>query len=161
LTASSLTAGGTLTASWTVTAPASSSGQLQTATLSAAATYTDAVSGQTVTDTAAQVPAPAITSVSPSTASAGQVVTVTGTGFGAKQDGSYLTFSDEGTNWGAPPDAATFSIDSWSDTQITFTVPQPSGDNGVWHVVPGSTATITVTSPLGTVSNTATLTIGN
>ncbi|HEV3171017.1 MAG TPA: TIM-barrel domain-containing protein [Actinocrinis sp.] len=160
-TASSLTAGGTLTASWSVTAPASSSGQLQTATLSAAATYTDAVSGQTVTDTAAQVPAPAITSVSPSTASAGQVVTVTGTGFGAKQDGSYLTFSDEGTNWGAPPDAATFSIDSWSDTQITFTVPQPSGDNGVWHVVPGSTATITVTSPLGTVSNTATLTIGN
>ena len=38
---------------------------------------------------------------------------------------SYLTFSDNGTNWGAPRDQATFTIDSWSDSAITFTVPQP------------------------------------
>lgn len=159
--ASSLGAGGSLTASWTVTAPASSSGEQQTATLSSAATYTDAATGQAVTDSAEQVPTPAITSVAPSTASAGDVVTVTGTGFGATQGGNYLTFSDDGTNWGAPPDSATFTIDSWSDDKITFTVPEPSGTNGTWHVDPGSTATITVTSSLGTVSNTGTVSIGS
>jgi alpha-glucosidase (family GH31 glycosyl hydrolase) len=159
--AGSVDAGGTLTASWTVTAPAASSGQVQAATLSSTATYTDAVTGQAVADNAEQVPTPAITSVSPSTASAGDVVTVTGSGFGATQGGNYLTFSDDGTNWGAPPDEATFTIDSWSDDKITFTVPEPSGTNGTWHVDPGSTATITVTSSLGTVSNTGTLAIGS
>jgi hypothetical protein len=160
-TASSLAAGGTLTASWSVTAPAAASGQQQQATLSTSATYTDAVTGQAETDTAQQVPTPAITSVEPSTASAGQTVTVTGTNFGADQDGSYLTFSDEGTNWGAPPDSATFTIDSWSDDKITFTMPEPSGTDGTWHVVPGSTGTITVTSPDGTVSDTGSITIGD
>ena len=159
--ADGLSAGGTLTASWAVTAPASSSGQSQNAALSANATYTDTASGQTVTDTADQVPTPVISSITPSTASAGQVVTVTGSGFGANRDGNYLTFSDDGTNWGAPPDSAAFTIDSWSDDKITFTVPEPSGDNGTWHVVPGSTATISVTSYIGTVSNTGALTIGN
>ena len=159
--AGDLAAGGTATASWTVTAPASSSGQQQAATLSSAATYTDAVTGQSVTDTADQVPTPAITSVTPSTASAGDVVTVTGTGFGATQGGNYLTFSDDGTNWGAPGDSADFTIDSWSDDKITFTVPEPSGTNGTWHVVPGSAGTITITSSLGTVSNTGSVTIGS
>jgi hypothetical protein len=88
------------------------------------------------------------------------VVTVTGANFGATQGSSYITFSDGGTNWGAPPDLATFSLDSWSDNQITFTVPSPSGSNGMWHVVPGSTATVIVTTADGT-SNTATLTIGS
>ena len=160
-TAATLSAGGTLTASWSVTAPTTVSGQSAQATLSANAAYTDAVTGQAETDTAQQVPTPAITSVAPSTASAGQTVTVTGTNFGTGQDGSYLTFSDDGTNWGAPPDAATFTIDSWSENQITFTVPEPSGTNGVWAVVPGSTATITVTSPDGVASNTGSVAIGD
>jgi hypothetical protein len=159
-TAGTLSAGGTLTASWSVTAPASASGQQQQATLSANATYTDAVTGQAETDTAQQVPTPAITAVAPATASAGQTVTVTGTNFGTGQDGSYLTFSDDGTNWGAPPDEATFTIDSWSENKITFTVPEPSGTNGVWAVVPGTTATMTVTNPDGVASNTGTVTIG-
>jgi uncharacterized protein DUF5110/alpha-galactosidase-like protein/IPT/TIG domain-containing protein len=160
-TASSLPADGTLTASWAVTAPTTPSGQQQQATLSASATYTDAVSGQTETDTAQQAPTPAITSVAPSTASAGQTVTVTGTNFGANQDGAYTTFSDDGTNWGAPPDSATFTLSSWSNNKITFTVPEPSGTNEIWHVVPGTTATVTVTSTNGVVSNTGTVTIGN
>jgi glucan 1,6-alpha-isomaltosidase len=158
-TASSIAAGSSLTGSWSVTAPAGS-GQTETATLSATARYTDAATGQPVTLTTQQQPTPAITSVSPSTASAGQVVTVSGANFGSAQGSSYLTFSDNGTNWGAPPDAATFSLDSWSDNQITFTVPSPSGTGGQWQVVPGSTATITVTTADGT-SNTATLTIGS
>ncbi len=92
----------------------------------------------------------------------GQVVTVSGVNFGATQGSSYITFSDGGTNWGAPPDTATFSLDSWSDNQITFTIPSPSS-SGAWHVVPGSTATatVTVTTSKGATSSTASLTIGS
>jgi glucan 1,4-alpha-glucosidase len=108
--------------------------------------------------TAAAPVLPAISAVSPTSASAGTQVTVTGTGFGATQGSGYLTFSDDGTNWGAPPDTATFTLDSWSNTAITFTVPTPSGSSGQFAVVPGSTATITVTDSVGT-SNTEDLAI--
>jgi hypothetical protein len=158
-TATSVAAGSSLTASWSVTAPSGGSGQ-EAATLSATASYTDAATGAAETLTAPQSPTPAITSVSPATASAGQVVTVSGVNFGATQGASYITFSDDGTNWGAPPDLATFSLGSWSDGKITLTVPSPSGTGGQWHVDPGSTATITVTTANGT-SNTAALTIGS
>jgi hypothetical protein len=159
-TAAGVASGSSLTASWSVTAPSSGTGQTQAATLSATAKYTDAATGQPVTLTTQQQPTPTITSVSPSTASAGQVVTVSGVNFGATQASSYITFSDDGTNWGAPPDTATFSLDSWSDDQITFTIPSPSGSGGQWHVVPGSTATVTVTTSNGT-SSAAPLTIGS
>jgi len=159
-TASSVAAGSSLTASWLVTAPAGAgSGQTEAATLSAKASYTDTATGAAESVTAQQTPTPVITSVSPGTASAGQVVTVSGANFGATQGSGYLTFSDDGTNWGAPPDTATFSLDSWSDDKITFTVPTPSA-GGVWHVDPGSTATVTVTTANGT-SSPATLAIGS
>ena len=103
---------------------------------------------------------PLITYTWPATAAAGQQVTVTGSGFGASQGSGYLTFSDSGTNWGAPPDLASFTIDSWSDSAITFTVPAPSGTNGQWAVTPGSTAGITVTTSTGT-SNATGITIGS
>jgi alpha-glucosidase (family GH31 glycosyl hydrolase) len=103
---------------------------------------------------------PLITFTSPATAAAGQRVTVTGSGFGASQGSGYVTFSDNGTNWGAPGDAATFTVDSWSDSAVTFTVPPPSGTSGQWAVTPGSTAAITVTSSAGT-SNTAKVAIGS
>ena len=103
---------------------------------------------------------PRITFTSPAKAAAGQRVTVTGSGFGASQGSSYLTFSDNGTNWGAPPDLATFTVDSWSDSAITFTVPQPSGTNGEWAVTPGTTAGITVTTAAGT-SNPTGVAIGS
>jgi IPT/TIG domain len=67
---------------------------------------------------------------------AGAQVTVTGSGLGTARGSSYLTFSDNGTNWGAPSDLASFTIDSWSDSAITFTVPTPSGTNGQWAVTP-------------------------
>jgi NPCBM-associated, NEW3 domain of alpha-galactosidase/IPT/TIG domain len=159
-TASSVASGSSLTASWSVTAPASPAGQTQEATLSATAHYTDDATGQPVSVSTRQAATPVISSVSPSTASPGQVVTVSGVDFGATQGDSYVTFSDDGTNWGAPPDQATFTVDSWSDDQVTFTVPSPSGSGGQWHVVPGSTATITVTTAQGT-SSPATLTIGS
>ena len=88
-------------------------------------------------------------------------MTINGVNFGATQDSSFITFSDDGTNWGAPGDAATFTLDSWSNDQITFTVPTPSGAGGQWHVVPGTaTVTVTVTTANGT-SAAATLTIGS
>ena len=97
---------------------------------------------------------PLITFASPATAAAGQQVTVTGSGFGASQGSGYLTFSDNGTNWGAPPDLASFTIDSWSDSAITFTVPSPSGTNGQWAVTPGTTATVSVSTAAGTSATT-------
>jgi hypothetical protein len=110
------------------------------------------------------VPVPVIVSVSPATASAGQLATVDGVGFGATQGNGYITFGDQGTGWGAPGCAATFSIDSWSESQVSFTVPLPSGPPSgpadLWHVVPGSVATITVTNSAGQTSSAATVVIG-
>ncbi len=98
-----------------------------------------------------------VTSVSPASATAGDVVTINGSGFGATQGTGYVAFSDNGTNWGAPGNVAAFQIDSWSDTQITFTVPTPSGTNGVFHVWPGTTAMVTVVNAAAQMSDTAAL----
>ncbi len=70
---------------------------------------------------------PVVTSLSTTSAQAGQQVTINGSGFGSSQGNGYVAFSDNGTNWGAPGNTATFTVDSWSDTAITFTVPTPSG----------------------------------
>jgi predicted alpha-1,2-mannosidase len=105
------------------------------------------------------LPAPVATSVSPSPASAGQVVTITGSGFGATQGSGYVAFSDNGTNWGSPGNTATFQVDSWSDTSITFTVPTPSGTNGEWAVYPGTDASAMVVNSSGGVSDSPVLEI--
>ena len=102
---------------------------------------------------------PVITSVSPATAKAGDSVTIAGSGFGATQGTGYVHFADNGTDWGEPSNAATFTVTSWSDAAITFTVPTPSGTNGQWHVAPGSTAMVTVVTGAGQVSDTAPLEI--
>jgi lysophospholipase L1-like esterase len=95
---------------------------------------------------------PRVRSVSPRTASAGQIVTIRGSGFGSAP--GYVQFSDAGTYWGSPVNDAAFQIDAWSDRAITFTVPEPSGG---WHVAPGTTATINVVDAAGAYSPTATL----
>jgi predicted alpha-1,2-mannosidase len=110
------------------------------------------------TSTAAQS-GPVITSVSPDTAKAGDTVTIHGTGFGATQGNGYVHFSDNGTDWGRPSDAASLTVSSWSDSSITFTVPTPSGANGATHVAPGSTAMVTVIDNTGHMSDTAPLDI--
>lgn len=110
--------------------------------------------------TSATAPAPpVIDSLSPWSASAGQQVTINGAGFGATQGSGYVSFSDGGVNWGAPGNAAAFQVDSWSDNAVTFTVPAPSGPNGVWHVSPGTPAWVTVVNSGGTASDTAVLEI--
>jgi hypothetical protein len=96
---------------------------------------------------------PVTTSLSPATASAGQQVTINGSGFGATQGSGYVAFSDNGINWGAPGNTATFQVDSWSDTAVTFTVPTPSGSTNQYFVEPGTDASVRVTTGSGTVSD--------
>jgi RHS repeat-associated protein len=57
-------------------------------------------------------PAPVINSVSATTGSIGSQVTITGTGFGATQNGSLVLLND-----------ATVTINSWSSTSIVITIP--------------------------------------
>ena len=102
---------------------------------------------------------PVVTSLSTSTAQAGQQVTIDGTGFGASQGTGYVEFSDNGTDWGAPGSSAAFTVDSWSDTAITFTVPTPSGTNGKYRVWPGTPAAVTVIDGSGDVSDSPVLEI--
>ncbi len=102
---------------------------------------------------------PVASSVSPGTASAGQQVTISGSGFGATQGSGYVAFSDNGINWGSPGSLATFQVDSWSDTAITFTVPTPSGTNGEWAVSPGTDASVMVVNSSGNVSDSPVLEI--
>ncbi len=159
--AGTVAAGASSTTTWTVTAPAGGG----TANLEALATYTDAATGApgrvtTYEGPPANLP-PVITSLDPSSAAAGQQVTIHGTNFGATQSDpnqDYIFFVDGDTSWGAPFDGATFQLDSWSDTAITFTVPTPSGPGGIWHVTPGTTATVTVNTSAGA-SNTVPLPI--
>jgi hypothetical protein len=110
------------------------------------------------TSTAAMT-GPVVTSLSTTSAKAGDQVTINGSGFGSSQGNGYVAFSDNGTNWGAPGNGASFTVDSWSDTAITFTVPTPSGPNGVWQVWPGTPASVTVVDNSGDVSDTPQLEI--
>jgi hypothetical protein len=162
-TVGTVPAGGSATQTWTVTAPAT--GDQSTAALKAAVDYTDANTGAPGAVTTYQGPPsnlpPVITSLDPSSAAAGQQVTIHGNNFGATQadpSKDYVFFTDGDVSWGAPFDGATFHIDSWSNTAITFTVPEPSGPGGVWHVTPGDTANVTVTTDAGS-SNTVPLKI--
>lgn len=149
--------GQSATVSWTVTAPSGSTGTV-TAALQATASYTSQATGTPGSVTVAEQPAPpapppappSITSVTPASGAAGTVETIAGSSFGSSQSSSYLTLADQGTSWGAPYDAASLQISSWSDTKIVFTLPAPSGTNGIWHLVPGTIATVTVTTPAGT-----------
>jgi Glycosyl hydrolase family 76/Ricin-type beta-trefoil lectin domain/IPT/TIG domain len=102
---------------------------------------------------------PEIASIAPAPAVAGRQVTVTGTGFGSSQGAGYAAFGDDGTDWGAPGNAATFTVDAWSNTSVTFTVPSPSGTNGAWAVTAGSVATVRIVNASGQSSNTGTLAI--
>jgi hypothetical protein len=141
-------------ADWTVTAP--SGGQPATAALQSTVTYTDAANGGPGSVTTFQGPPsrlpPTVSSLEPTAAAAGQQVTIRGANFGTTRvdpSRDYVFFIDGPVSWGAPFDGATFVVNSWSDQSITFTVPTPSGPNGVWHVVPGTTADVTVFTSSG------------
>jgi len=128
--------------------------------------YRGYVDDVTLTDNAAR-PA-TISDVSPAQAAPGQQVTVTGKGFGSSAQGRYLLLSDNGVHWGGAGDLGTLRIDRWSDTSITFTVPEPSGPEvststgpgNIWRVEPGSTASVAVVTGPGGTSGTGQFTVG-
>ena len=101
---------------------------------------------------------PVVTSLSATSAKAGDRVTINGSGFGAAQGNGYVAFSDNGTNWGGSGNPA-LTVDSWSDTAVTFTVPAPSGTNGQWQVWAGTPGSVTVVDNSGAVSDSAELPI--
>jgi len=151
------------TVDWTVTGP--DGGQPATAALRATVRYVNAANAAPGSVTTYQGPPanlpPVITSLDPPAAGEGQQVTIHGQNFGATQadpNQDYVFFIDGDTSWGAPFDGATFVVNSWSDTAITFTVPTPSGPGGIWHVTPGTTATVFVYTAAGQ-SNAASLPI--
>jgi hypothetical protein len=78
-------------------------------------------------------------------------VTVTGSGFGPSQGtSSALDFTDGATTWGPPGTVPTLTVVHWTDHQITFGVPTPSGASGdQYQVTPGTTATLQVVTAGG------------
>ena len=110
-----------------------------------------------------------ISGITPAQAAPGQQVTITGSGFGATPNGRHLLLSDAGVNWGGAGDLGTLKIDRWSDTSITFTVPEPSGPaistasgpTNLWRVAPGSAASVAVLSPAAVSSDTEQFGVAN
>ena len=93
---------------------------------------------------------PTISSLSPSSAKPGDMVTINGSGFGATQTTGtclHITDANQGsgtTSWGIFGNGSTLAVNSWTDTAISFTVPMPSGANERWRIRPGTTATVAV-----------------
>jgi hypothetical protein len=110
-----------------------------------------------------------VTGITPAQAAPGQRVTLTGAGFGATPHGRSLLLSDAGVEWGGAGDLGTLRIDHWSDTSITFTVPEPSGPavstaagpGDIWRVEPGSVAGVAVLTDAAASSATEQLGIAN
>jgi hypothetical protein len=159
--AASVAAGTTVTGRWRLTAPQGGS-RTDTAALTALASYTDATTGQHEQTTAQELGPPGITRLSARSAAAGQIVTVEGSGFGSSQGtSSALQLTDQGTTWSAPGTLPTVRVLEWTDHVIVFQVPTPSGPDGdTYHVVPGTTASLQVTT-VGGESNTADLSIAS
>ncbi|WP_037914056.1 glycoside hydrolase family 130 protein [Actinacidiphila yeochonensis] len=108
-----------------------------------------------------------ISGITPAQAAPGQRVTITGTGFGPSSRGRHLLLSDAGVHWGGAGDLGTLRIDHWSDTSVTFTVPEPSGPAvstpsgpaNVWRVEPGSVASVAVVTGAAGTSGTTQFTV--
>ncbi|HEV2376844.1 MAG TPA: lectin, partial [Streptosporangiaceae bacterium] len=99
---------------------------------------------------------PVVTAVSPGNVSAGQQVTLTGSGFGATQGSGYVSLSDLGSTWGGTGSAGTVTVDSWSDTKVVFTMPSPTSTAQVWA---GTAASVGIVNGSGGVSTAGVLTI--
>jgi hypothetical protein len=95
--------------------------------------------------------APVIDSINPAKASPGNLIVLNGQNFGPQQGIGYVLFSNNEVNWGQPGDVAPFTIQHWSDTQISF--PVPVKGHSVYQVTPGTTASVSVTNSNGLTSN--------
>ena len=104
----------------------------------------------------ASASAPQITSIVPISAYAGEQVTLTGTGFGTQANGSVSLSDPNGSSWCATGcNGGSLTIDSWSSTQVVFTVPTIGGTQNVGV---GDVDTVAVVAS-GVTSNTESLTI--
>jgi hypothetical protein len=107
---------------------------------------------------AAAPTAPVISSLSPATAAPGNPVVINGQGFGSQQGSGYIQIVNNNVIWGGqgnqPLQAA-----SWSDTQITFTLPVKNSAGA--QMTPGVTATVSVTNDAHLTSNSANLAINS
>ena len=68
-------------------------------------------------------PTATITALSQSNAQVGSSLTITGSGFGASQGSSTVTLGERPNALGFAPCSKTATVTSWSNTQITVTVP--------------------------------------
>ena len=90
--------------------------------------------------------APAITAVTPATGSAGQVVTISGSAFGASEGTSMVTF-----------DGLLARVNSWSDTALSVVVPRDvSSGPVVVRVASRPSNAVTFSVPTGTLAGTVT-----
>jgi hypothetical protein len=157
--AASVAAGTTVTGRWRLTAPRGRS-RTVTAALAVRAAYTDATTGQRELAAVRELGPPGISRLSVRRAAAGEIVTVEGSGFGRSQGtSSALQLTDQGITWSAPGTIPTLRVLQWADQRIVFQVPTPSGPGGdTYHVVPGTTAALQVTT-VGGESNAVSLPI--
>ena len=88
-------------------------------------------------------PAATISSVTPTSFKAGDLVTITGTNFGAQQGAGYVSFADNTFTWTNNSTPA-LTISSWSDTQIQFIAPAPGGAYGKTRMQQGTYPTVQV-----------------
>ena len=103
------------------------------------------------------VATPVIDSLYPTKASPGDLIVLDGQNFGTQQGSGYVLFADNGVNWGGPGDIAPFTIQNWSDTQISFFVPVKG--QSAYQITPGTTASVSVTNSSGLTSNTVNLSL--
>ena len=90
--------------------------------------------------------APAITAVTPATGSAGQVVTISGSAFGASEGTSMVTF-----------DGLLARVNNWSDTALSVVVPRDvSSGPVVVRVASRPSNAVTFSVPTGTLAGTVT-----
>ena len=102
-----------------------------------------------------KAPPPLTVTANPTTVYPGQTLTLTGSNLGSTQGAGYVEISNHGLNYGAPPDAYTVPITSWSNSSITLTI--PAGSSGP-ALAPGN-ATVTVVNNAGIVSTPVSLTV--
>ncbi len=86
-----------------------------------------------------------ISTISPTTITPGESVSVAGTGFGSSA--GYVQLMQGGTSWGAPGNVYGVKITGWSATQVTFLV--PDGKNAPGVGVLSGPATIRIVSSQG------------
>jgi hypothetical protein len=93
-----------------------------------------------------------VSSITPNPISAGEWVTVSGSGFGSSQGSGYVWISQNGVNWGAPGDSYPVAVKSWTNTAVTFLTPTSAYEvDGHWEaaIQGGSPATIQIVNGAG------------